>query len=374
MRRWPAVFSPFPLPGAGFLLLLGAVSLILLAIGLAQPGAKSLAQPAASKAQESQATRQAGKAQEDLAAWQQAGETQEGQTARQAGKAQGHFIQITASKAQGQQASRAKEPAAAMQSGPSRAGSRSYPPNPAMLRLLVQRLLSAATGNKVQGRIAGLLSPHHGYLSSGIVAAAGYKQLVPPIKTVFIFGPSHQANFSGASVLAQKSCQTPLGEIPLAGIAEKLRKQPGFVPPPKGQTTHEQSIEMQLPFLQQVLKQFELVPILVGSKVDPIKLAQQILPYLNDDSLIIASSDLSEQHPYEQAASLDQKTTKAITSFDFNTLASSDACGKTSIAVLMEIARQKKWSAQLIDYENSGDTTRARKQVIGFASIAFVRQ
>ena len=192
----------------------------------------------------------------------------------------------------------------------------------------------------------------------------------PSIKTVFILGPSSQLNFAGASIPAAQSYQTPLGEVPLSAIAEKLRRQPRFTPAPKGQT-HEQSIGIQLPFLQQALKRFELVPVLVG-KTDPLKLAQQIIPYLTDDSLIIASSNLSEQHPRDKAASLDQKTTKAITSLDFNTLASSEASGKVSIAVLMEIARQKKWAAQLIDYENSGNTTRARKQVAGFASIAFV--
>lgn len=329
MRRWPVIFF-------------GAGSLLLLVISFAQPVAVNSAQPA-------------GKAKV--------------QAVQPAAGAQGQAAQPAASKAKVQDAQ--KKPAAAIKAGPSGAGSRYYPPDPAMLRLIVQRLLSAAAGNKVQGKIFGLVSPDHGYLSSGIVAAAGYKQLPPSIKTVFILGPSSQSNFSGASIpVSQSSYRTPLGEVPLSAIAEKLSRQPGFTPAPKGQT-HEQSIEIQLPFLQQALKQFELVPVLVG-KTDPLKLAQQIIPHLTGESLIIASSNLSEQHPYDKAASLDKKTTTAITSFDFNTLASSEAPGKASIAVLMEIARQKKWAAQLIDYENSGNTTRARKQVAGFASIAFV--
>lgn len=333
MRRWPVVF-------------LGAGSLLLLAIS--QPVAVNSAQPAG-KAQV-QAAQPVGKAHPP------------------AGKAQGQSAQPSSGKAQVQAAQKKPSAAAAIKSGPSGAGSRYYPPDQAMLRLIVQRLLSAASGNKVQGKIFGLVSPDHGYLSSGIVAAAGYKQLPPSIKTVFILGPSHQLNFSGASIPVSQSYRTPLGEVPLSAIAEKLRRQPGFTP--AGQT-HEQSIEIQLPFLQQALKRFELVPVLVG-KTDPLKLAQQIIPHLTEESLIIASSNMSEQHPYDKAASLDKKTTAAITSFDFTTLASSDASGKASIAVLMEIARQKKWSAQLIDYENSGNTTRARKQVAGFASIAFV--
>jgi len=337
MRRWPVIF-------------LGAGSLLLLAISFAQPVAVN--QPTG-KAQV-QAVQPAAKAQ--------------GQAVQPAGKAQVQPAQPAASKAQVQSAQ--KKPTTAINAGSSGAGNRYYPPDPAMLRLIVQRLLSAAAGNKVQGKIFGLVSPDHGYLSSGIVAAAGYKQLPPSIKTVFILAPSHQPNFSGVSIPVSQSYRTPLGEVPLSAIAEKLSRQPGFTPAPKGQT-HEQSIEIQLPFLQQALKRFELVPVLVG-KTDPLKLAQQIIPHLTDESLIIASSSLSEQHPYDKAASLDKKTTTAITSFDFNTLASSEASGKTSIAVLMEIARQKKWSAQLIDYKNSGNTTRARKQVAGFASIAFV--
>ncbi|MEW6381615.1 MAG: AmmeMemoRadiSam system protein B [bacterium] len=258
--------------------------------------------------------------------------------------------------------------------GPPGAGSgtgRYYPPDPVTLRLIVQRLLSAASGKKTQGRIFGLISPHHGYLSSGIVAAAGYKQLTSPIKTVFLLAPGHQGNFSGAFIPAMKSFRTPLGEIPVSALAARLSQQQGFIAPPKG-WSGDRSIDIQLPFLQQVVKSFELVPILVG-KADPAALARQILPCLTEESLIIASSDLSERYPSEKATPLDQKAIKAITSFDFKTLASSEACGKVSIAVLMEIARQKKWSAQLIDYANSGTTTRARKQVAGFASIAFVR-
>ncbi|MCL6582404.1 MAG: AmmeMemoRadiSam system protein B [bacterium] len=251
------------------------------------------------------------------------------------------------------------------------ASSRFYPPDPLTLRLIIQRLLSAASGAKVRGRIFGLICPHHGYLSSGIVAAAGYKQLTLPIKRVFILGPVHQkGKVSGAFIPAIKSYRTPLGEIPLSSIAAKLSQQPGFVAPPKGEAT-DRSIEMQLPFLQQTVKSFELVPILVGQKVEPTTLARQILPYLTEECLIIASSDLSEGYPFDQASSVDQKTIKAITSFDFKTLSSSEACGRASIATLMEIARQKQWSPQLIEYQNSGYTTRARKQVAGFACLAF---
>jgi AmmeMemoRadiSam system protein B len=375
MRLWPAVFL-----GAGSLVLLLVVSSAQpVAVSSAQPVAVSSAQPAVVTSARPVAVSSARPV--AVSSARPAGGVS---SARQVGKDQAQAAQPVSKVQEGQSSqpsSRArgdgKKPAAAIKSAPSEAGSQYYPPNPAMLRLIVQRLLSAATGNKVHGKIFGLVSPYHGFLSSGIVAAAGYKQLLPSARTVFIFAPSHQPNFSGAAIPATQSYRTPLGEVPLSAIAGKLSRQPGFAPAPKGQTheqsiqTHEQSIEIQLPFLQQVLKQFEIVPVLIG-KTDPLKLARQIIPYLTDDSLIIASSNLSEQHPYDKAASLDQKTTKAITSFDFNTLASSEASGKAAIAVLMEIARQKKWSTQLIDYENSGTTTRARKQVTGFASIAFV--
>jgi hypothetical protein len=330
MRRWHVVLF-----GAAFLLLLAATFI--------HPGAVISAQPAGKA--KVQAAQPPGKA----------GRTQAVQPGGSAPKQAAQTMPVAA---------------AANRPGPPGAGSRSFPPDPTMLRLIVQRLLFAAAGTRVQGKIGGLVSPSHGYLSSGIVAAAGYKQLPASIKTVFILGPSQQPNFSGAAIPASQSYRTPLGEVPLSAIAGKLSRQPGFTPASRSQI-HEQSIEIQLPFLQQTLKKFELVPVLVG-KSDPLKLAQQIIPFLTDDSLIIASSNLSEQSPYDKAASLDQRTARAITSFDFKTVASSEASGRTSIAVLMEIARQKKWSAQLIDYENSGNTTRARKQVAGFASIAFV--
>jgi hypothetical protein len=166
--------------------------------------------------------------------------------------------------------------------------------------------------------------------------------------------------------------RTPLGDIPLSPIAAALRKQDLFSPLP-AMDQQEHSLEVQLPFLQEMLKSFELVPITIG-QADPGPIARALLPYIDDNTLIVASSDLSHYYPYEKAKLLDAGCTSAITALDLERVAKSEACGKIPIMVLVEIARHKGWQAKLIDCRNSGDTAGPPDQVVGYASIAFVSE
>ena len=97
------------------------------------------------------------------------------------------------------------------------------------------------------------------------------------------------------------------------------------------------------------LKDFELIPIVVG-QTNPGSIAEALLPYIGDDTLIVASSDLSHYYPYEKAKALDKICTEAMTSLNFNQMAECEACGKIPVMVLMEIAQQKGWKGKLIDY------------------------
>jgi hypothetical protein len=133
----------------------------------------------------------------------------------------------------------------------------------------------------------------------------------------------------------------------------------------------EHSLEVQLPFLQLMLKDFEIVPILINSS-DPKALAELLAPHIGEDTLVVASTDLSHYHSYDTAVSLDRVCTAAITGGRFSDMPLCEACGKQAVLSLMHIAQMKGWRGMLVDYKNSGDTAGGKNRVVGYASIAFV--
>ena len=247
---------------------------------------------------------------------------------------------------------------------------RFYPGRSDELRQIVGVLLKDARDIEVPGKIRGLVSPHAGYVYSGIVAAAGYKQIDPSTRTVILLGSSHRIRLSNPSIPEVIAYRTPMGDVFLGRLASTLRRSPGFQSVPEAHL-EEHSLEVQLPFLQTILKEFEIVPILTGSS-DPKTLATALAPYVGEDTLIVASSDLSHYYSYETAVTLDRICTSAITGYKFSDMALCEACGKQAVLTLMHIAQIKGWRSILADYRNSGDTAGSKDRVVGYASIVFV--
>ncbi len=246
-----------------------------------------------------------------------------------------------------------------------------YPGEKNTLTKMIDEFFKEAKGGPLPN-IRGLVSPHAGYIYSGIVAASGYKQIDPATKMVIVLAPSHSIGIAKASIPEVDYYETPLGTIPLSAIAATLRQQKLFSPVPS-MHQREHSLEVQLPFLQKILTDFELVPIIVG-QIKAKLIAEALLPHVNKNTLIVASSDLSHYYPYDQAVGLDKICTQAITSLNLGEMAECEACGKIPVMVLMEIARQKGWEGHLLDYRNSGDTSGQKSQVVGYTSIAFTNQ
>lgn len=247
-----------------------------------------------------------------------------------------------------------------------------YPGEPDALRLMVRQMLEEARGTEVKGKIRGLVSPHAGYIYSGVVAAAGYRQIDPSIQKVILLGPSHRVPLRGASIPEVDAYRTPLGNVPLAKLASTLRKASGFESVARAHT-EEHSLEVQLPFLQVVLGAFEIVPILTNN-ADPETLAATLAPYVDEHTLVVASSDLSHYHPYETANAMDRICTTAIPAGKFSDMPLCEACGKQAIETLMHLAKIKGWTGVLVDYKNSGDTAGDKNRVVGYASIAFLER
>ncbi len=267
-----------------------------------------------------------------------------------------------------------------------------YPSNPASLRAMVEGLLKKADVAPIHYPITGLIAPHAGYVYSGGVAAYAYKVLQGrKIERVVVISPSHIDYFSGASIFDGTHYETPLGLIPVdTEFARKLAEQSERLTlSQQGHTVNfqgrgEHALEVQLPFLQVVLGQFQLVPIVMGeqSYETARALGRALARLIKDEkTIIVASSDLSHYHSYQEAIKLDQKVLNAIKEWDYYNLSRNlqgriwEACGGGPIVSLM-IASEYLGAteARLLKYANSGDVPMGDKnRVVGYAAFAFVK-
>ena len=240
-----------------------------------------------------------------------------------------------------------------------------YPKKAEELRRKVQELLGQAEQIDTHGKLKALIVPHAGYIYSGIVAAQGYKLLESySFKKVLLLGPSHYQAFHGAAI-ANEDFETPLGKVKIGNLKDWLKEEVIVSFPEAHQQEH--SLEVQLPFLQETLGEFELYPLVLGT-VNEEKLAKYLATRIDEDTLIVVSSDLSHYLEYNKAVMKDNDTVSKILNDDYGQL---DACGKVGIKVLMHLAEIKGWTSQLLDYRNSGDTQGDKSRVVGYAAIAY---
>ncbi len=218
-----------------------------------------------------------------------------------------------------------------------------------------------------------LIVPHAGYIYSGPVAASAYALVAPwrsLYRRVVLLGPVHRVPVRGLALPQASGFETPLGVVPLDvdGMAA-IARMPQVV---QDMTAHawEHSLEVQLPFLQQVLGEFTLVPLAVGDAT-PEEVAE-VLETLwgGEETLIVISSDLSHYLPYEQARETDAATARAILSGDVP-VSHEQACGGTPVNGLLLAARHHQMAARLVDLRNSGDTAGDRNRVVGYGAFAF---
>jgi AmmeMemoRadiSam system protein B len=222
-----------------------------------------------------------------------------------------------------------------------------------------------------------VIVPHAGYVYSGPVAAAAYVRLRPGrgvVRRVVLLGPSHHVPFRGLAVPATEAFATPLGEVPVDRQAvERILALPS-VREFDGAHADEHSLEVQLPFLQEVLEEqpgdFALVPIAAGSA--PPEEVASVIEALWDgaETLFVVSSDLSHYHDYETARRLDAATCRAIEAMRPEDIGEEDACGRVPVRGLLLAARRHGLRARTLDLRNSGDTAGPRDRVVGYGAWA----
>jgi len=263
-----------------------------------------------------------------------------------------------------------------------------YPSSAKELEAMIDEFLNNVDLPQLEPNIRAIIVPHAGYVYSGQVAAYAYKALMgKSISRVVLIGNSHQEYFDGISIYPQGYFETPLGKIEIdADFSQKLmEKDKGIYFRESAQLT-EHSLEVQLPFLQKALKDFKIVPMILGNEEDSIDILVNALGGLIDNhTLIVVSSDLSHYPSYEDAKYSDGKVIEAILTGkreEFKKTISAlekegisnlqtCACAKDSIEALLDLMKDK--NIKLLKYANSGDTALGEKsRVVGYASIVFM--
>ena len=261
-----------------------------------------------------------------------------------------------------------------------------YPGDSNSLQKSIRNFLESVSPTEPNGNIIAIIVPHAGHLYSGRVAAHAYKLIKNKIfDRVIMIGPSHRFAFRGVSVNLQSGYRIPLGTVPVDKVlAEKIihtSPQIRWVPQAHAQ---EHSLEIQIPFLQTVLKNFKIIPIVMGqqdlqtSAALAASLTKIISP--SEKTLLLASTDLSHYHDYNKALKLDSTFISYIKSNDPIGLAKAinagkcEACGFGPVMTVMMTAQKLKAERTVIlNYANSGDVTGDHSSVVGYASAVLIR-
>ncbi|NTV13934.1 MAG: AmmeMemoRadiSam system protein B [Desulfobulbaceae bacterium] len=251
-----------------------------------------------------------------------------------------------------------------------------YPADPAALRDVLAaytRQAEATPADLPDSRLRALVIPHAGYPYAGFTAAHVGQVLKPGIfQKVILVGPDHRVGFTNGAIGAFDYYRTPLGRVRLHRDAATLLTYPDLFRNVPESDRSEHSLEVPLTFLQYYLGKFKLVPLVLGTS-DTSRMAEALAPLIDRQTLLVSSSDLSHYLPYESAVAKDRQTISQILSLDSVGLAGgdNDACGKSGLLVLLELARRNHWQPRLLHYSNSGDTAGDRDRVVGYAALAF---
>jgi len=247
-----------------------------------------------------------------------------------------------------------------------------YPADPRELQAMLNGFLAEAEAAGPPPKA--LIAPHAGYVYSGPVAASVYARLAAArerIQRVVLLGPAHRVGFLGLAASGADVFRSPLGDVPIDREAVASLADLPQVHLLEEAHALEHSLEVHLPFLQAVLGEFSLVPLVVGDAG-----AEEVAEVLErlwggDETLIVISSDLSHYHDYTTAQRMDRATSKAIEEGRAGDIGYEDACGRNGILGLLAAAKHHGLHGHTVDLRNSGDTAGPRDQVVGYGAYVF---
>ena len=246
-----------------------------------------------------------------------------------------------------------------------------YPANPVELEQMVKSLLNSV--ENIPSPSKAIIAPHAGLIYSGPIAATVYASLLAikeKINRVVLLGPSHRVHLKGMALSSTGYYETPLGTVEIDQDAYDTVRDLSQVTVTDAAHAQEHSLEIHLPFLQIVLDQFKLVPIVVGY-ASPQEVAEVLeILWGDEETQIIISSDLSHFHDYETAKQMDLLTSKAIKNLQLESIGPQQACGCMPIRGLLQLARIKQLNVKTLDLRNSGDTAGSKDRVVGYGAYA----
>ena len=251
-----------------------------------------------------------------------------------------------------------------------------YPADAATLENTVQDLLRSADAPGTADWPKALIAPHAGYVYSGPIAASAYAHLAPArrkISRVVLLGPAHRVYVRGLALPGADAFATPLGDIALDRQAlARLAALPQVSTLPAAHAL-EHALEVQLPFLQAMLGEFALVPLVVGA-ARPEEVAEALdLLWGGEETLVVVSSDLSHYLGYDEAQRIDRATAQAILELSAE-LHPEQACGSAPLNGLLLAAKRRGLASQLLDLRNSADTAGDPGRVVGYGAFALFEQ
>lgn len=248
-----------------------------------------------------------------------------------------------------------------------------YPDSASQLRPMVEEFLRPGESEPLPSPKA-LIAPHAGYVYSGAIAGSAFRcfaAAADEIRRVVILGPAHRLPVRGVALPGRDAFETPLGVVPVdTELVERIADLPQ-VSVSAAAHAPEHSLEVELPFLQVVLEEFSILPLLV-SGAPPTAIAEVLdRVWGGPETRIVVSSDLSHYLSYEAARRLDGETAREV--IDLRAaIAEHRACGSAAINGLLEAAGRRGLLPRLLDLRNSGDTGGDRMRVVGYGAFAFV--
>jgi AmmeMemoRadiSam system protein B len=250
-----------------------------------------------------------------------------------------------------------------------------YPADPKELTEMIDRMPSSVKRGGAVPKI--LIAPHAGYPFSGPSAATGYRLLEGcSFERVVLIGPSHRVGFKGAAFSEAECWQTPLGRVAVdQGAIESFLKRHGSAFLRHAQPHQaEHALEVQLPFLQRVLKgDFAIIPLTYGD-IAPQEIEAVIEHFMDDQTLVIISSDLSHFYDLERAELLDRACHQGVLALDIQMLGPCEACGRTGMEAAIGYARRHDLVPRLLDYSTSAKASGDRSRVVGYGCYGFFKE
>lgn len=254
-----------------------------------------------------------------------------------------------------------------------------YPKNPDDLKRTIKELLVKTKTLESFDNIFGLISPHAGYIYSGYSAAFAYNTIIKKeFNTVIIISPSHYDYFQGISIFDGDFYETPLGKVE---IDKELRNlfisNSNYIFASNLGHRNEHAVEVQIPFLQETLTEFKILPVVIGDQRRKFldELSVRISKCYKPGMIVIASSDLSHFYNKEIAYKLDSIIEERISDFDFEELQSDlenhncEACGGGAIVSLMKSANLLGFTkSKVLSRTDSGDISGDNSSVVGYLS------